>query len=158
MITIRQATRDDAFILGALTLQEGVAAGGVKRAGFITEYADAWLAQCEDMPTWIAFGDDGSAIGFVQTTLVRKLPSLRRATTNWIHVKNVFVIEPARGQKVAERMLTEMIAWGDENGVERYQLNAAPKARSLYERLGFGAPHERLMERRRSWPVGLGGL
>lgn len=148
MTTIRQATRDDALILGALTLQEGVAAGGATRPGFVIEFADAWLAQCEQMPTWIAFGDDGSAIGFVQTSLVRKLPSLRREASSWIHVKNVFVVEPARGNKVAERMLTEMIAWGDANNVSRYQLNAEPKARSLYERLGFGAPNGRLMERR----------
>ena len=35
MTTIRQATRDDALILGALTLQEGVAAGGPDRRGQI---------------------------------------------------------------------------------------------------------------------------
>ena len=72
----------------------------------------------------------------MQTSLVRKLPSLRREASSWIHVKNVFVVESARGNKVAERMLTEMIAWGDANNVSRYQLNAEPKARSLYERLG----------------------
>ena len=47
MTTIRQATRDDALILGALTLQEGIAAGGATRPGFVIEFADAWLAQCE---------------------------------------------------------------------------------------------------------------
>ena len=53
------------------------------------------------------------------------------------------VVESARGNKVAERMLTEMIAWGDANNVSRYQLNAEPKARSLYERLGFTRLPER---------------
>ncbi len=142
------AEREHAFILGALTLQADLAEGCSPREGFITEYADAWLAHYEDMPTWLAFGADGSAIGLVQTSWVRKLPSLRREATSWVHVKNVFVVPAARGNKVAERMLTEMIAWGEKNGVQRYQLNAEPKARSLYERLGFGAPHERLMERR----------
>lgn len=145
---IVRAERDHALILGALTLQADLEYGGSNRPGFIAEYADAWLADFDRTPTWLAFGPDGSAIGFVVTSRVRKLPSLCRPTTSWVHVKNVFVVPSARGQKVAERMLLEMIAWGERNAVERYQLNAEPKARSLYERLGFGAPDERWMVRR----------
>ncbi len=145
---IVRAERDHALILGALTLQADLEYGGTNRPGFIAEYADAWLADFDQMPTWLAFDVDGTAIGFVQTSWVRKLPSLCRPTTGWLHVKNVFVTPAARGNKVAERMMTEMIAWGDDHAIERYQLNAEPKARSLYERLGFGAPNERLMVRR----------
>ncbi|WP_460467756.1 GNAT family N-acetyltransferase [Calidifontibacter terrae] len=147
-VRIVQAERDHALILGALTLQADVEYAGTNRAGFIPEFADAWLADFDHLPTWLAFAPDGSAVGFVVTSWIRKLPSLCRPTTGWLHVKNVFVVPAARGQKVAERMLTDMIAWGDVHAIERYQLNAEPKARSLYERLGFEAPNERLMVRR----------
>lgn len=145
---IVRAEREHAFILGALTLQADLEYGGTNRPGFIPEFADAWLAEFESMPTWVAFSDDGSAVGFVQTSFVPKLPSLCRPTTGWIHVKNVFVTPAARGNGLAEQMLRAMIAWGTTNGIERYQLTARPTARSLYERLGFTAPDERLMELR----------
>ena len=145
---IVRAEREHAFILGALTLQADLEDGGTNRAGFIAQFADAWLEEFESMPTWVAFGDDGSAVGFVQTNWVSKLPSLRRPTTGWVHVKKVFVTPAARGNGLAEQMLRAMIAWGTTNGVERYQLTARPTARSLYERLGFTAPDERLMELR----------
>ncbi|WP_350227114.1 hypothetical protein [Barrientosiimonas endolithica] len=45
-------------------------------------------------------------------------------------------------------MLRDAVEWGVAQGVERFQLNAEPKARTLYERVGFTAPGERLMELR----------
>lgn len=149
-VRIERAQREHALILGALTLQADLEYGGTKRDGFLSEYADAWLAEFDQMPTWIAFSGDGSAIGFVQTSHVRKLPSLCRPTTGWLHVKNVFVTKTARGNGIAERLLRTMIAWGEKHDIERYQLNAEPKARSLYERMGFEAPGERLMVRQGS--------
>src|SRR5699024_445114 len=116
------------------------------REGFVDEYADAWLADFEHRPTWLACLPDHTVIGIVQAGLFRKMPSLRRPTTAWIHVSLVYVRPADRGQGVAERMLARMIDWGNGQGVERYQLNAVPEARTLYERLGFTAPTDRLME------------
>ena len=147
-IRIRQAGRDDAFIVAALVLQMDRASGETPREGFITEYADAWLADFDHRPTWLACLPDNTAIGVVQAVLIRKLPSLRRPTSAWMHVSLVYVREADRGQRLAERMLQRMVAWGSGNGVERYQLNAVPEARTLYERLGFETPNGRLMELR----------
>ncbi|WP_186526073.1 GNAT family N-acetyltransferase [Leekyejoonella antrihumi] len=145
-IRVHLANRDDAFIVAALVLQMDRAAGEPARAGFLREYADAWLADFDHRPTWLASLPDNTAIGLVQAGLIHKMPSLRRSTTSWIHVSLVYVRETERGQGVAERMLHRMIAWGSSNGVERYQLNAVPEARTLYERLGFSAPTDRMME------------
>ena len=38
--------------------------------------------------------------------------------------------------------------WAPADGVSRVQLNAVAEARTLYERMGFGPPSERLMELR----------
>ncbi len=147
-IRIRRADRDDAFIVAALVLQMDRGAGERPREGFVNEYADAWLSDFDHRPTWLACLQDGTAVGLVQAGLVRKLPSLRRPTTAWMHVSLVYVRPSERGHGLAERMLQRMISWGSVHGVERYQLNAVPEARSLYERLGFRAPSGRLMELR----------
>ena len=53
-----------------------------------------------------------------------------------------------RANQIAEALLRATLAWSEEAGVERIQLNAVPAARSLYERVGFTTPDARLMELR----------
>ncbi len=53
-------------------------------------------------------------------------------------------IRPGRGDDAA------LLAWAEVDGVTRVQLNAVTEARTLYERMGFGPPSERLMELRLS--------
>lgn len=142
------AAREDALIVAALVLQADLDAGAARRPGFLDTYAEAWLADVEHRPTWLACVEDGTVVGVVQATLVRKLPSLRRATTGVVHVSQVFVHPDHRGRGIAEGLLRAMLAWGGEQGVERYTLNAVPEARTLYARVGFGPPAERFMERR----------
>lgn len=147
-IQVRQAERDDALGVAALVLAMDREDGADARPGFLTEYADAWLLDVDRRPTWLAEESDGNPVGLVQTAMVRKLPSLRRPTTAWMHVALVFVRPTHRGRGIAERMLRDAVEWGVAQGVERFQLNAEPKARTLYERVGFTAPGERLMELR----------
>ncbi len=142
------AERDDAFIVGALVLQMDLETGASRRDGFIQEYADAWLADFEHRPTWLACLPDHTAVGLLQTGLMHMLPSLRTDTACWIHVGLIYVRADHRGVGLAERMLRRMITWGSGHDVERYQLDTVPEARSLYERVGFRAPSGRLMELR----------
>lgn len=147
-IRVVRAHRDDALVLAGLQLQADIESGGTRRSGFLDEYADAWLAQYDRLPTWLALHPDGDPAGMVVTRFDRKLPSLCRPTTAVIHVASVFVRPQDRSHGIAEGMLREVLDWGRKEGVQRYTLNAEPKARTLYERLGFGAPNERWMERR----------
>ena len=148
-VEIVRAEAEHAFQLAALVLQADRADGTPGRTGFIDEYADAWLADREHRPAWLATQSDGAPAGLISTALVRKLPSLRRAATSWMHVSLLYVVPELRGEGLGERLLRRMIVWGEGNGVERFQLNAVPEARTLYERVGFSAPDPRLMERRR---------
>ena len=146
-VRITPATRDEALIVAALALQMDLEdEAATPRAGFLTEYADAWLADSVRRPTWLAFGPQGEAVGLVQTSLITKLPSLRRPVVSWLHVGQVFVVPAQRGHGIAGRMLTVLQEWARANQVDRIQLNARPSARSVYERAGFVPASERLME------------
>ena len=146
-IRITRASRDEALIVAALALQMDLEDdAATPRAGFLTEYADAWLADCARRPTWLALGPEGEAAGLVQTVLITKLPSLRRPVVSWLHVGQVFVVPAYRGQGLAGRMLTVLQDWARAHQVDRIQLNARPAARSVYERAGFVPASDRLME------------
>ncbi|KNX37173.1 GNAT family N-acetyltransferase [Luteipulveratus halotolerans] len=148
-IRITRATAEDAFALAALVLRADLERGASGRTGFIDEYADAWLAERDRRPAWIATEPDGDPAGLISTSVVRRLPSLRRPASSWMHVSLLYVVPNQRGQGLGEQLLRRMIVWGEGNGVDRFQLNAVPEARTLYERVGFTAPDPRLMERRR---------
>lgn len=148
-VDVQRATREDAFAVAALQLQSDIEFGGTPRPGFIGEYADAWLAAYDQYPTWLAKRADGDPVGLVVARVDQKLPSLCRPRSRVMHIANVFVRQGSRGDGLAERILREVLAWGDANGVARYSLNAEPKARGLYERVGFGSANERWMELRR---------
>lgn len=147
-ITIERATRDDGLAVAGMVLAMDREDGAAVRPGFLGEYADAWLADFAARPTWLAKQPDGNPVGLLQAALVRKLPSLRRETTSWVHVSLVYVRPAHRRLGLGESLIGAMIDWGDRTGVERYQLNSTPIGRSLYARMGFDAPDSRLMERR----------
>lgn len=145
--TILRARRDDAFALAALRLQMDLESGESNRPGFLTEYADHFLANYEGLPTWLATAGDGSALGMVQTALVPRAPALHRPAEPLLHVAVVFVTPDSRGHGLATRMLRVVDAWADDHHVSRMMLDARPQRRSLYERFAFGAPDERHMHR-----------
>lgn len=143
---ITLASRDEALIVAALALQMDLEDdAATPRPGFLTEYADAWLADFDRRPIWLANETDGAAVGFVQAVRVQKLPRLRGPATSWLHLGQVFVTATHRGQGIGTRLLEAVQDWARENGVDRVQLNARPEARSVYERAGFEPP-ERLMQ------------
>lgn len=145
-LRIERAWRVDAFAVAALALQmELESPAAVRRPTFITEYADAWLADFDHRPVWLATEARGAAVGLVQSVLVTKLPRLRGPATSWLHLGQVFVTSDHRGHGVGSRLLAEVQQWARHNGVDRIQLNARPEAQSFYERAGFTAS-DRLME------------
>lgn len=145
-VRIERAWRVDAFAVAALALQmELESPDAVRRPTFITEYADAWLADFDRRPIWLAAESTGAAVGFVQAVRVEKLPRLRGPASSWLHLGQVFVTPTHRGNGVGGRLLAVVQEWAGENGIDRIQLNARPAARSLYERAGFESA-DRLMQ------------
>lgn len=143
---ISRATRDDAFALAALTLQMDREMGRPVRGGFIDEYADVFLRDFDLLPAWIAKADDGAAVGFVQCSLIRRLPNAERAATPNMHVANLFVIPSARSAGLGAELMGRALDYARLLGCGRVTLNSLPAARSLYERCGFAAPPDSWMD------------
>jgi GNAT superfamily N-acetyltransferase len=148
-VTIRPAGARDALAVAALALQMGLELGHEREAGFLDRYAAAWAGALDHRPTWLAEAEDGRPLGSVVTARIDKLPRLGRGDTCWLHVSSLFVTTTARGAGVGERLLRAVITWAGDHDVDRIQLNAVPQAKSLYERVGFVGPDQRLMELRR---------
>lgn len=146
-VVVRAAEPRDAFAVAALHIQGDREQGFTPPPGFLDSFADAWLHD-RNRRTWIAETPAGRPLGVVHGTLVRKLPSARRPANAWFHVSLLFVTADARGQGLGERLVRTLIGWCAEHGVDRVQLNAVPEARTLYARVGFATPDERLMELR----------
>lgn len=146
-LRVREAVPTDAFSVAALHIQDEREGGGVVPPGFLDDLADAWLRD-RNRRTWLAEEPNGRPLGVLHGTRVQKLPSTRRPATAWFHVSLLYVTVEARGEGIGERLLRTLLDWAANDGVTRIQLNAVPQARTLYERLGFGPPSERLMELR----------
>ncbi|TWE12899.1 GNAT family N-acetyltransferase [Rudaeicoccus suwonensis] len=145
-IDVRLADAEDAFAVAALILRWDLAEGAPMRPGFIDEFADAWLADRASRPTWLAVQANGDPVGVVIASLVRKLPSLRRPATAWLHLASVYVAPELRGQGIGARLLESVVDWCPQHGVTRLQLNSADAATEFYRRAGFGAPAARFMQ------------
>lgn len=142
---VRLAERRDAFAVAALTLQDDRECGATVEPGFLDRFTDAWLADRARV-TFLAEAPDGRPLGVVTAAVVTTLPSSRRPVSRWLHVSLLFVTADARGAGLGARLLDELQQWCARNAVSRVQLNAAPRARSLYERAGFERPGSARLE------------
>jgi GNAT superfamily N-acetyltransferase len=146
-VRVREAVPTDAFSVAALHIQDERERGATLPSGFLDTLADAWLRD-RARRTWLAEDPSGRPLGLLHGTRVQKLPSAHRPADAWFHVSLLFVTPDARGAGIGERLLRALLAWAEADRVTRIQLNAVSEARSLYERVGFGPPSERLMELR----------
>lgn len=145
-VRIERAAPEDAFVLAAMTLRWDLEGGSPRRDGFIDEFAEAWLAQGETRPAWLARRADGDPVGFVIGILATSLPSLRRPTGGWLHLSSFYVVPALRGHGLGERMMQEVLDWARRKQLYRLQLNATDQARGFYRRAGFGGPQDTLMQ------------
>ena len=151
-VRVREAVPTDAFSVGALHIQDEREQGASVPPGFLDALADAWLRD-RARRTWLAEAPTGRPLGVLHGTRVQKLPSAHRPDGAWFHVSLLFVTPDARGHGIGEHLLHTLLGWAAADGVTRIQLNAVPEARTLYERVGFTAPSERLMELRLDSPT-----
>jgi GNAT superfamily N-acetyltransferase len=146
-VTVREARPSDAFSVGALHIQDERERGHAVPPGYLDALSDAWLRD-RARRTWVAEDSRGRPLGVLHGTRVQKLPSAHRPADAWFHVSLLYVTQDARGCGIGRRLLEALLAWAETDGVTRVQLNSVPEARTLYERMGFGPPSERLMELR----------
>ena len=58
------------------------------------------------------------------------------------YVLNVYTDPPHRRRGLARRLMDEILAWCDAEGVQRVSLHASDDGRGLYESLGFESTNE----------------
>lgn len=151
-VRVREAVPSDAFSVAALHIQDERERGGRVPPGFLDRFADAWLRDGARR-TWLAEETGGRPLGTVHGTRVQQLPSADRPAGAWFHVSLLFVTPDARGCGTGERLLRTLLDRAAADAVTRIQLGAVPEARTLYERVGFGPPSERLVELRLDPPT-----
>ena len=144
---IRPIERDDALSLGALRLQQDREAGRTPRPGFLTEYADALLADFAAQRGWIAEEPDGRPVGCVLVHPVRKLPTLGHlGRPEWWYVQQVFVTADRRRDGIGRRLLHAVQEAATAERVRCVRLSSSDAGRPLVDATGFGDPTDRLRE------------
>lgn len=146
-VRVREAVPSDAFSVAAFHIQDERERGGSVPAGFLDRFADAWLRD-RSRRTWVAEDGRGRPLGVLHGVRMERLPSARRAADAWFHVTFLYVTADARGAGLSEELLRALLAWAPTDRVTRVQLEAVPAAHTLYARLGFGVPSQRLVELR----------
>ncbi|MFX4287390.1 GNAT family N-acetyltransferase [Janibacter sp. G349] len=150
---IRPIERDDALSLGALRLQQDREVGHTPRPGFLTDYADALLADFDGVRGWIAEEPDGRPVGCVLALRVRKLPTLSHlGRPEWWYVQQVFVSADRRREGLGRRLLHAVQEAATAERVRFVRLNASDAGRPLFDATGFDDPTARLRE----WVPGQG--
>lgn len=144
---IRPVERDDALALAALCLQQDRELGRASRDGFLTEYADAFLADFDDYRGWLAEEADGRPVGCLLALRVRKLPSLALAgRPEWWYIQQVFVSVDRRREGTARRLIHAAQEAAVAERVRWLRLNSSEAGRPLFDATGFTDPVDRLRE------------
>ncbi len=142
-VRVRRAEPGDVFSLAALTMQCDHEGGAVLEPGFLTTYADAWLAD-PDQVAFVALAGDGRPLGMVTAHLVTTLPRSRRPVSRWMDVSLLFVTPDARGHGLGTALMQTLLAWARAHAVVRVQVST-PGSRRLFTRVGFRSPGQDLL-------------
>ena len=141
-IDVRFAAPDDVLAIAALHLRLNLESATERRPGFLTEYANTWLAT-----PGAAADVDRELVGVVLAALVTKLLILRySANTLGAHLASAYRVPDLRGARLGCHMLETVIDWCVERAVSRVPLHPSKKARNFYERIIFDVLNSRLME------------
>lgn len=144
-LRVRRAVADDALLVGALHLQFAREQGMDSESGFLDRFANRWLAERHDRPTWIA-ERAGEHAGVLETRRVRALPWPGRPDVSWLHVGLLFVRADHRRAGVGRGLVEAMTLWARETDVRWVRLNAPEQdVRAFWRAVGFTSPN-RLLE------------
>lgn len=142
-VTIRRATVADLAQVQALRLDLFTAVGDVQsdaeRAAFaaaLDNYLPTELA-AERFLAWLACGPAGEVVGCGGLVFVQKPPAALNPTGREAYLMNMYTAPAWRGQGIAGRILTEILAAVQAAGVTLVRLHATAAGRPIYERRGF---------------------
>lgn len=135
---IVRARPEDAFVLGALSLQLARAAGAEREEGYLDRAADHWLAHHDRLPSWIA-EHEGAHAGYLQAVTLPETTRPRQpvGTRGRLWVDALFVAPDHRRRGVATALLTACESWAKGAGVRVIGLRCTPGAEEFCEAVGF---------------------
>ncbi|MBI4486652.1 MAG: GNAT family N-acetyltransferase [Acidobacteria bacterium] len=139
MITIRQATRDDAQALAELRWEFRSSRGTPVESheAFIARCSTWMHAQLEDeWLAWVAEDERSTLVGHVWLRTIDKIPNPVGERERHAYLSNLYVKPSFRGG-VGARLLDAAIGWASARGVDYVLLWPTPRSRTLYARRGF---------------------
>jgi ribosomal protein S18 acetylase RimI-like enzyme len=141
-ITIRRATLADIPDLVRLRrlMFESMGYDDPERLEAADEAARTYF--CESIPAgefygWLAFTPQGVAVSTGGVVIDRHPPGPNNLSGQIGYIMNMSTVPAYRRRGLARRILETMLAWLQEQGVQRITLHASDMGRSLYQRLGF---------------------
>ena len=137
--SIRRAGTADAFVVAALHLQLARDLGATPEPGYLDRFADAWLRDRPDRPTWIA-ESDGQHAGILLARRLRSLPWPHRPDASRLHVEALFVVPAHRRRGTGRALLEGAVEWARTTEVTGIHLEVPDLAASAVARsAGFVA-------------------
>lgn len=88
---------------------------------------------------------DGRVVGGVTMSVNRTQPQRRVPDGRVAMVYGLFVVEDERGRGLGRRLVEGCVELARERGIRLVALHAAPRARPIYERIGFEASSEMVL-------------
>lgn len=141
-ITIRRATLADIPDLVRLRrlMFESMGHDDPKGLEAADEAARAYF--CESIPAgefygWLAFTPQGEAVSTGGVVIDRHPPGPNNLSGQVGYIMNISTAPDYRRRGLARRILETMLAWLQEQGVQRITLHASDMGKSLCQRLGF---------------------
>lgn len=156
-LTIRRATATDATTVAEHRVQMFLDMGRLdaEQAAVLRAQLSAtlqpMLASGEYIGWFVTTPDDVVVAGAgVQMRYL--LPRPETFTEREALVVNVYVAPEYRRQGLARRLMTTILDWCKEQGIERVVLHPSSQGRPLYESLGFAPTNELVLYPRQSYP------
>ena len=98
---------------------------------------------------WLVVTPAGAVVAGAGVQIRHLLPRPETFTDREALVVNVYVAPDHRQQGLARRLMTTILDWCNEQGIERVVLHPSVMGRHLYESLGFVASNELVLYQKR---------
>ena len=99
-----------------------------------------------DYLAWLASAPDGLIAAGTGLWLMDWPPHMIGRGARRGNILNVYTHANFRRQGLARQLMTTVLAWCQENGVDTIILHASPSGRAMYEALGFKQTNEMRLE------------
>jgi GNAT superfamily N-acetyltransferase len=149
-VTIRPATLDDSTTIAehrARLFQDTGRVDAERATAMIGEVAPTLrqMLSTGEYLGWLAVTTDAAVVAGAGVQLRRLLPRPETSVAYEALVVNVYVHPAHRRRGLARSLMSAVLAWCREQGIERVVLHASNMGRPLYETLGFTLSNEMVL-------------